>query len=161
LIEQTKVKIFSISAKVAVSQAVPPRWTCSLQAFWKVLRILWASPYSMLGVCVGLLGCATGGKMRLRDSALEFYGGGTRWMVRHLPLGARTAGITLGHVILGQEDQMLVEIGDHERIHVRQFERWGPLMGPAYLLASLWAWWRGDNAYWDNAFEKEAYQEAP
>lgn len=82
-------------------------------------------------------------------------------MVRRLPLGERTAGITLGHVILGQEDEMLVKIGAHERVHVRQFERWGPLMGPAYLLASGWAWWRGGNAYWDNVFEKEAYREAP
>ncbi|MFK7736539.1 MAG: hypothetical protein AB8B50_10940 [Pirellulaceae bacterium] len=132
-----------------------------MQAFLKLLLVLWASPYSALGVCIGLLGCATGGKGRLRDSALEFYGGGTRWMVRRLPLGDRTAGITLGHVILGQEDKMLVQIGAHERVHVRQFERWGPLMGPAYLIASLWAWGRGGDAYWDNVFEKEAYREAP
>jgi hypothetical protein len=33
----------------------------------------------------------------------------------------------------------------------------GPLMGPAYLLASLYAWLDGRRAYRDNRFEREAY----
>lgn len=42
-------------------------------------------------------------------------------------------------------------------VHVRQYERWGPLMGPAYLLASLYMHLTGRRAYRDNPFEREAY----
>jgi hypothetical protein len=127
----------------------------------KTVLILWASPYSLIGVAVGLLGMATGGKGRLRAGALEFYGGATRALVRRLPTGIKTAGFTLGHVILGQDDDGLRWAGDHERVHVRQFERWGPFMGPAYLLASAWMWLSGKDFYMDNPFEVEAYRQAP
>ena len=45
----------------------------------------------------------------------------------------------------------------------RQCERWGPLFIPAYLLASLWILFnpRGRNPYFDNPFEREAYNKAP
>lgn len=127
----------------------------------KVLAIIWACPYSLLGIFVGLIGMLVGGKCRWRDGALEFYDGGTLWFVRHLPLGELTIAITLGHVILGQTAAGLELAGKHERVHVRQFERWGPFMGPAYLLASAWMWAVGRNAYRDNPFEVQAYREAP
>jgi len=128
---------------------------------WKFCKIVWASPYSLLGILIGLAGLLTGGRTRLRSGAIEFYGGATRWIVRHLPTGKTTVGFTLGHVILGQDSDGLIFAGEHERVHVRQFELWGPFMGPAYLLASVWVWWRGGNAYFDNPFEKEAYREVP
>jgi hypothetical protein len=127
----------------------------------KLLKIIWASPYSLLGIIIGLIGIATGGRGRLRDGAIEFFGGATRQLVRRLPTGVFTAGFTLGHVILGQDEDGLQYAGQHERVHVRQFELWGPLMGPAYLLASAWMWCRGRDAYRDNPFEVEAYREAP
>ncbi len=123
----------------------------------KVLLILWAAPYSLIGLAVGLAGLLSGGKGRYRQGALEFYGGATRWVVRHTPLGAATAAMTLGHVIIGQTAELLDACADHERVHVRQFERWGPFMGPAYLLSSAWLWARGRDAYRDNPFEVEAY----
>ena len=133
----------------------------------KLLRILakgcliaWASPYSVLGIGIGCIGMLFGGKGRFRQGAIEFYGGGTRWFVRHLPTGQHTAGFTLGHVILGQTGVGLKIVGEHERVHVRQFERWGPLMGPAYLLASAWLWMHGLDAYRDNPFEVQAFEEA-
>jgi hypothetical protein len=135
-------------------------WLIWRYAF-KTLKVLWASPYSLLGIAIGLVGIATGGRGRFRDGALEFFGGATRHFVRRLPTGIYTAGFTLGHVILGQDDDGLQYAGLHERVHVRQFELWGPLMGPAYLLASAWMWFRGRDAYRDNPFEVEAYREAP
>ena len=45
-------------------------------------------------------------------------------------------------------------------VHVRQFERWGPFMGPAYLLSSLYLWITGGRPYRDNPFEREAYGES-
>lgn len=130
-----------------------------LQMIAKSLRVLWASPYTLLGILVGMIGLLTGGKVRFRDGALEFYGGATKFLVRLLPTGVNTVGFTLGHTILGQDEEGLRYAGPHERVHVRQFERWGPLMGPAYLLASAWMWLCGRDAYLDNPFEVEAYAE--
>jgi hypothetical protein len=83
-----------------------------------------------------------------------------KWFVTHLPLGQFTLAITLGHTVLGQSDASLDISRDHEMVHVRQFERWGPLMGPAYLLASLVLWTSGRRPYRDNPFEREAYDES-
>lgn len=125
----------------------------------KILKILWAAPYSALGCTIGLCGILQGGSGRWRAGALEFYGGSTAWLVRHLPTGPTTLAITLGHVILGQTALGLEACTNHERVHVMQFERWGPLMGPAYLLASLVQWCRGADPYRDNPFEIQAYCE--
>jgi hypothetical protein len=65
--------------------------------------------------------------------------------------------MTLGHVVIGRDRDCLDHSRAHERIHVRQAERWGPLFIPAYLLASLFAKLRGRDAYRDNPFEREAY----
>ena len=129
--------------------------------FKKTIAVIWASPYSLVGLLIGTLGIISGGKGRLKDGAVEFYGGGTQWFVRRLPPGIHTAGFTLGHVILGQSDAGLDCVAKHERVHIRQFETWGPLMGPAYLLASAWMWSTGRDYYLDNPFEVEAYREAP
>ena len=58
---------------------------------------------------------------------------------------------------LGQSDVSLDISRDHEMVHVRQFERWGPFMGPAYLTSSLVLWIVGRRPYRDNPFEREAY----
>jgi hypothetical protein len=125
----------------------------------RVLAFIWASPYSLLGLLLGVIGLCTGGRARIRGRTIEFHGGAVKWFVAHLPPGSLTLAITLGHTILGQSDASLDIARDHEMVHVRQFERWGPLMGPAYLLASLGLWFAGRNPYRDNPFEREAYQE--
>lgn len=124
-------------------------------------RVAWPAPYTLIGLAIGSLGLVTGGHGRIRQGAIEFYGGATRWFVRRLPLGPSTAAITLGHTILGQTSDGLDYCAAHERIHVRQFERWGILMGPVYLFASFWAWKAGGHFYRDNIFEREAYQVGP
>ncbi|MEQ8849038.1 hypothetical protein [Botrimarina sp.] len=124
-------------------------------------RYAWASPYTALGLAVGLVALATGGRVRRLDGVLEFSGGFAKWVVRRLPTGKNTAAFTLGHTVLGQTIDSLDFAHTHELVHVRQFERWGPLMGPAYLGASVWVWLRGGRAYRDNPFEVEAYRIAP
>lgn len=64
--------------------------------------------------------------------------------------------MTLGHVVLGCNAQTLQITRRHERVHVAQCERWGPLFIPAYLFASLLALLRGRHPYRDNHFEREA-----
>lgn len=128
---------------------------------WKTLvrtgAYLWAAPYTLLGCTIGAVGLLTRGKMQFRLGAIEFHGGFFTWFVRHLPLGECTLAFTLGHSILGQTAASLDIAREHELVHVRQFERWGFFMGPAYLLASLFLWLHGKDAYRDNPFENEAY----
>lgn len=114
-------------------------------------RLIWALPNSAIGLTLGLLLIPLGARLRVRGGALEIavrpQAPRRRW-----PFSA----ITLGHVILGSHPQELERLRAHERVHVRQCERWGPLFLPAYLLAGLWQWLRGRQAYWDNPFEVEA-----
>jgi len=123
-----------------------------------ILALLWASPYTLLGLLIGLTGLATGGGARRRGRVIEFYGGAVRWFVAHLPCGGQAAmAVTLGHTILGQTGAGLDVARNHELVHVAQYERWGPFLGPAYLLASLALWSMGRRAYRDNPFERAAF----
>lgn len=98
----------------------------------------------------------------MRRGAAEFHGGIAAWLLRHaVGLEGGALAITLGHTILGVSEAALDRAREHEHVHVRQFERWGPLMGPAYLGCSLVIWLRGGRPYSDNPFEIEAYREAP
>lgn len=123
----------------------------------RLLAILWASPYTLLGLVVGSAGLCTGGRARIRGRVIEFYGGGVKWLLQRFPDGQFTLALTLGHTILGQTDAALDISRDHEMVHVRQYERWGPLMGPAYLGCSLALWLMRRRPYHDNPFERQAY----
>lgn len=112
---------------------------------------LWASPNTLIGLVFGLLLLPLGARFRRVDGVLEIAA------MRRLPRRRWPfAAITLGHVILGTHAQDLERLRAHELVHVRQCERWGPLFLPAYLLAGVWQWVRGRDAYWDNPFEVEA-----
>jgi len=127
----------------------------------RLLLYAWAFfPGTLIGLlCVpfALLGR---GRCRVVRGCLEVHGGlVTKFLRDGLPWVGTGGGsaMTLGHVIIGQSQGCLDFSRDHEHIHVRQYERWGPLFLPAYLTASGWAWLRGGNAYFDNPFEREAY----
>lgn len=108
--------------------------------------MLWAGPASVVGLVLSPF------------FARRFLVGpllvceGASWPAR---LGWRYKAITFGHVVLGVErlDQATLE---HERVHVSQYEIWGPLLVPAYLLASLLVVLRGRHFYRDNPFETAA-----
>lgn len=122
------------------------------------LARLWASPNSLLGILVGALGAPWGVRWRVEHGCIEMHGGLVTWMLqRMLPPHGATA-LTLGHVIWGQSPDHLDAARAHEHVHVRQYERWGPLFLPAYLGASILLWLRGRPAYRENPFEIEAYQ---
>lgn len=129
---------------------------------WRLLKFLavcWTVPNTALGVAIGGVGLLSGGRFQFREGCLEFWGGSTSAFLRALPI--RPIAMTLGHTVLGLDRECLREVSAHERIHVQQYERWGPLFLPAYGLASVWVWFRGGNAYRDNPFEVEAYSKAP
>jgi hypothetical protein len=98
----------------------------------------------------------TGGGLRAERGALEVTGGFARFFLRRC-LAIEASAMCLGHVLLGQDRDSLNHARDHEHVHVRQCERWGVFIVPAYLLSSFLAWRRGGHFYFDNRFEREAY----
>jgi hypothetical protein len=106
----------------------------------------------MVGLLAGTLTLCTGGRGQVRSGALEFHGGFARWLAEKWSFSA----MTLGHVIIGRDPWCLDVCRDHEQAHVRQVERWGAVFIPAYLLASVVAWSRGEHYYLDNYFERDA-----
>lgn len=124
----------------------------------RILRFLWALPTTILGLAFLPLTLLRGGRARFNRGALELSGPPLSWLLCNLipiPGGARA--MTLGHVILGRDEACLEDCGEHERVHVAQYERWGALFLPAYFLSSLLAMLRGDDPYYGNRFEREAY----
>ena len=96
--------------------------------------------------------------MQWIDGVLEIHGGFvTYFLSEWTMLKGGASAMTLGHVVLGRDRNCLDWSREHERVHVRQCERWGPLFLPAYGLASLIVKLRGGDAYRDNPFEREAY----
>jgi tetratricopeptide (TPR) repeat protein len=126
---------------------------------FRLLAILWASPYTLLGLGLGMIGVCTGGRVRIRGRVIEFYGGGVKWLLQQFWFVEGALAFTLGHTILGQTDAALDISHNHEMVHVCQFERWGPLMGPAYLGCCLVLWLMRCRPYRDNPFEREAYDQ--
>ena len=120
------------------------------------LRYLWALPNTALGLLLVPPALLTGGRLRIERGALEVHGGFARFFLRRC-LAIEASAMCLGHVLLGQDRDCLDLSRDHEHVHVRQCERWGPLFVPAYLLSSFRAWRRGGHFYYDNRFEREAY----
>ena len=121
------------------------------------LVYLWAGPPSCLGLFLAALGTLAGGRIARHSGVLEAEGRLLAWGLRHLtPLPGGVSAITFGHVVLGTSRAALAATRTHERVHVRQYERWGPLFIPLYLASSLWAALCGGHAYYDNRFEREA-----
>jgi len=117
----------------------------------------WAFPVTALGLVVVAVSLLSRGRVRRVDGAIETWGGWPKMALeRWIPLKGGAEAVTLGHVIVGRTEASLRQYADHERIHVRQYERWGALLLPAYALASLWVWARGGDPYRDNVFEREA-----
>ena len=123
-----------------------------------LLAYLWAGPVSGPAALVALLARVTGGTLVLRDGVVEAAGGCLRPLLRYCYPPMPIAAITFGHVVLAQSSADLHATRAHERVHVRQYERWGPLFPLLYLLASVMAMVRGGHAYRDNRFEWEARQ---
>jgi hypothetical protein len=141
-----------------------------MHRIWRIIVYLWVLPTTCVGLLFLLPAYVTGGRAQVVDGVLEIHGGVVRYFLRDfvadflklfskratLSRGGASA-MTLGHVVLGQDPECLDWSRSHERVHVRQCERWGPFFLPAYLLASAWVAIRGGRGYLDNPFEREAY----
>jgi hypothetical protein len=123
-----------------------------------ILAVAWALPWTFFGLIVGVVMVACcGGEIRRVGTVIEFFGRGPAWFLRFFPFVAGASAITFGHVILARTAADMEACREHELVHVRQYEHWGPLFVPAYLLCWLVLTLRGKSGYWDNPFEREAY----
>jgi hypothetical protein len=125
----------------ALTRLVNPPATRRRQTlFW--LKLIWASPNTLLGLLLGVTGVPFGTRARLGDNALNFF--------EHPLLSLTKArAITFGHCVLyhrgAHPDHESLRydgggwqrIGDHERAHTLQYELWGPFFLPAYLFLAL------------------------
>jgi hypothetical protein len=122
------------------------------------IAYLWTLPTTAVGLLFVPAALVSGGGMQVVDGVLEVHGRLVATFLRRCtPLRGGASAMTLGLVVIGRSKDLLDFTRSHERIHVRQAERWGPLFFPAYAVASLIALSRGQHFYRDNAFEREAY----
>ena len=135
----------------------PPQLWAEEPGIVVLAKILWAAPWSLWGLGLGGAGLLTGGGVRRSGRILEFWGGFLPIFLKYFPFVAGSPAATFGHIVLGRSKRHLDACQPHQRIHVRQYECWGPLFVPMYLI-----WWLvlgccGKHPYYDNPFEREAY----
>ena len=122
----------------------------------KLAKLIWAAPCSAVGLLLAAIPLALGGNARWSAGALEVTyrqdESSCGKLARKLPF----RGIVFGHVIIAITHEELRRIGPHERVHVEQYERWGPLFFLAYGASSLLQLLRGRSPYWYNHFEVQA-----
>lgn len=122
----------------------------------RLAEYVWASPNSVLGLAGGLVMALLGARVRLVRGNAEFSGGLIGSLLASRAAACRFRAMTLGHVILATGEAAADACRDHEHVHVRQYERWGPFFLPAYLASSLWQLLCGRHLYRDNHFERQA-----
>jgi hypothetical protein len=95
-----------------------------------------------------------GGQARWVSGVLEIHGGGIEFILsRLIPIRGGATALTLGHVVVARDAEGLARSRAHERVHVRQYERFGPFMVPAYFALSAYVWLRGRHYYFDHPLE--------
>ena len=119
-------------------------------------KLLWAMPCSAIGLGLAAFALVAGGKAKWSAGALEVTYRDSRASCGKLAQTLPFRGIVFGHVILAVTQEELATIGAHERVHVEQYERWGPFFLIAYVASSLWQLLRRRSPYWHNYFEIQA-----
>jgi len=123
----------------------------------RALAYGWAAPTTAVGLVLVAAALATGARASVVEGVVEAHGGLLDPLLRRwVPLRGGASAMTLGHVVVGRDPQALLRTRAHERVHVRQTERWGPFFVPAYVVASLVVALRGGHYYRDNRFERDA-----
>ena len=125
-----------------------------IKALGLCIRYVWALPVSLVGILLLLFVLLSGGAVVIASGVIEAEGALVSFLLTRLHIDA----IAIGHVVFGQNRDSLARCRDHELVHVRQCERWGPLFPILYLLSSATALLRGLDPYRDNRFEQEAFK---
>jgi hypothetical protein len=123
-----------------------------------VLGIVWALPLTLFGMMLALPIILWRGRVHLvrtTTPALMISGPVADYMLDRHPFGPMCA-MAVGHVVIAEKRGLTPQVLTHELEHVRQAACWGILFPVAYLAASAWAAWHGQDAYWHNVFEVAA-----
>lgn len=126
----------------------------------RAVQYLWAAPCSIAGLAVAVPLVLAGGRLAWSSGALEVTWRDGEAQCGRLARALPFRGIVFGHVIVAVTREALALIGPHERVHVGQYERWGPFFFLAYGASSLWQLLNGRRAYRDNVFEVQARERA-
>lgn len=122
----------------------------------QIAKVIWAIPCSALGLAFAAPLLLLGGKVTHSFGTLEFTFRDSAASCGRLAQSLMFRAITFGHVILAVTEQDLDRSREHERVHVRQYERWGVAFFGAYLASSIWQLLMNRNPYRDNYFEIQA-----
>ena len=107
-----------------------------------LLGKLWTSPNTILGLLIGGFGLLAGARLARGENAILFL---SHPLMTFFPARA----VTFGNCVLYSpgihpdqevdryDGKGLQRISDHEKAHTIQYQLWGPLFLPAYLLAAL------------------------
>jgi hypothetical protein len=103
---------------------------------------VWTSPNTALGLALGAVAVLLGARARLANNAIEFLDQPFVDLIRR---SAVTLGNTIHYAPGRDPDQVMrrydrraeVRLGDHERAHTLQYERWGPFFLVAYAISWL------------------------
>lgn len=135
------------------------RWQMLPARIGVLLGIVWALPLTLLGALLLMLPTLL---LRGRidvvmrpTPALLVRGPLADRMLEGHPFGAMCA-MAIGHIVIAQRQGLTARILTHELAHVRQAAHWGFAFPVVYLAASIWAFLRGEDAYWNNCFEVAA-----
>jgi len=118
------------------------------------IRYCWVLPVSCVGILLLPFVILSGGAVAVASGVIEAEGAMASSLLSRLHIDA----IAIGHVVFSRNRDSLIRCRNHERVHVRQYERWGPLFPFLYLLSSAVALVRGLDPYRDNRFEQEAFR---
>ena len=136
---------------------VPHRHVAALLSSWvpapprtlggQLAATAWSAPLTLVGLGVALIsGARPRWDASRRCLVATGVGGPSGAALRLVGAGANT----IGQVVLCRSDTPSETLLDHEAVHVRQSERLGPLLVPAYL------WLNALHGYRDNPLEHAA-----
>ena len=103
---------------------------------------IWTSPNTLLGLALGAVSVALGARVQRGRNALEFLGNP---FIGHAGRAAMVLGNTIhyapgrrpGELVPRYDRAGFVVLGEHERAHTAQYERWGPFFLVAYAICWL------------------------
>jgi hypothetical protein len=121
-----------------------------------LLAYVWPMPCTILGLLIAAIPFTGTRHVFIYRGTIAIVGPGIGRLLARAPITGGAAAITFGHTILAQSREAFLLTFEHELVHVRQYQWWGPFFLPAYGINSLWHWSRGDDAYLDNDFERQA-----
>jgi hypothetical protein len=107
-----------------------------------VLGKLWTAPNTAIGLLFGAVAVTLGARAQLGRNALEFLDNPfiALWGGAAMVLGNTihyAPGRTPFDIVPRYDLSGYVVLGEHERAHTAQYERWGPFFLPVYAISWL------------------------